>query len=152
MERLRTLGKSCRIRTLTSRQRDGEIKAARRSNHKPLAWLGFGRAGRSGRVPRLVLLRRNSIVFSALLPIPRPRWTQPREVKAAGLVGADGVVLGRLGHDNLRHDGPEHVLCFAPTLSSKGGRPSSGWKPSRHAIHSVAPQIVSNTIRKLLMP
>ena len=32
---------------------DGEIKEARRSNRKPLAWLGFCRAGRSGRVPRL---------------------------------------------------------------------------------------------------
>jgi type IV secretion system protein VirD4 len=48
------------------------------------------------------------------------RWAQPREVKAAGLVGADGVVLGRLGQDYLRHDGPEHVLCFAPTRSGKG--------------------------------
>jgi type IV secretion system protein VirD4 len=41
-------------------------------------------------------------------------------VKAAGLLGADGVVLGQLGHDYLRHDGPEHVLCFAPTRSGKG--------------------------------
>ncbi|UEM16739.1 conjugal transfer protein TraG [Bradyrhizobium barranii subsp. barranii] len=48
------------------------------------------------------------------------RWAQPREVKTAGLLGADGVVLGRLGHDYLRHDGPEHVLCFAPTRSGKG--------------------------------
>jgi type IV secretion system protein VirD4 len=48
------------------------------------------------------------------------RWAEPREVRAAGLVGADGVVLGRLGHDYLRHDGPEHVLCFAPTRSGKG--------------------------------
>ncbi|WP_262047342.1 conjugal transfer protein TraG [Bradyrhizobium sp. Bra78] len=48
------------------------------------------------------------------------RWAEPREVKTAGLLGADGVVLGRLGHDYLRHDGPEHVLCFAPTRSGKG--------------------------------
>src|SRR5882757_8997579 len=48
------------------------------------------------------------------------RWAEPREVKAVGLLGADGVVLGRLGHDYLRHDGPEHVLCFAPTRSGKG--------------------------------
>jgi type IV secretion system protein VirD4 len=48
------------------------------------------------------------------------RWAQPREVKTVGLLGADGVVLGRLGHDYLRHDGPEHVLCFAPTRSGKG--------------------------------
>lgn len=42
---------------------------------------------------------------------------------AAGLLGADGVVLGRLEQDYLRHDGPEHVLCFAPTRSGKGVGP-----------------------------
>jgi type IV secretion system protein VirD4 len=29
-------------------------------------------------------------------------------------------VLGRLGGRYLRHNGPEHVLCFAPTRSGKG--------------------------------
>jgi len=29
-------------------------------------------------------------------------------------------VLGRFGRDYLRHNGPEHVLCFAPTRSGKG--------------------------------
>ncbi|UVK50410.1 conjugal transfer protein TraG [Mesorhizobium sp. AR02] len=48
------------------------------------------------------------------------RWAQPREVRAAGLLGPDGVVLGRLDREYLRHDGPEHVLCFAPTRSGKG--------------------------------
>ncbi|WP_454919086.1 conjugal transfer protein TraG [Xanthobacter sediminis] len=48
------------------------------------------------------------------------RWAEPHEVKSAGLIGPDGVVLGRLGRDYLRHDGPEHVLCFAPTRSGKG--------------------------------
>ena len=48
------------------------------------------------------------------------RWAEKREVKAAGLLGADGVVLGKLERDYLRHDGPEHVLCFAPTRSGKG--------------------------------
>ncbi|CAM5530715.1 Conjugal transfer protein TraG [Mycolicibacterium aubagnense] len=48
------------------------------------------------------------------------RWAEKREVKAAGLLGPDGVVLGKLGRDYLRHDGPEHVLCFAPTRSGKG--------------------------------
>ena len=48
------------------------------------------------------------------------RWAETREVKAAGLLGADGVVLGKLERDYLRHDGPEHVLCFAPTRSGKG--------------------------------
>jgi type IV secretion system protein VirD4 len=48
------------------------------------------------------------------------RWADRREVRRAGLLGPDGVVLGRLDGNYLRHDGPEHVLCFAPTRSGKG--------------------------------
>ena len=48
------------------------------------------------------------------------RWAGRPEARAAGLLGHDGVVLGRLGPHYLRHDGPEHVLCFAPTRSGKG--------------------------------
>ncbi|MFC5394013.1 conjugal transfer protein TraG [Bosea vestrisii] len=48
------------------------------------------------------------------------RWAEPAEIRAAGLLGPDGVVLGRHDRDYLRHDGPEHVLCFAPTRSGKG--------------------------------
>jgi type IV secretion system protein VirD4 len=48
------------------------------------------------------------------------RWADAREVRRAGLLGADGVVLGRFDGRYLRHDGPEHVLCFAPTRSGKG--------------------------------
>ncbi|QFR34633.1 conjugal transfer protein TraG [Ancylobacter sp. TS-1] len=48
------------------------------------------------------------------------RWAEREEVHAAGLLGSDGVILGRYERDYLRHDGPEHVLCFAPTRSGKG--------------------------------
>jgi type IV secretion system protein VirD4 len=48
------------------------------------------------------------------------RWANLDEVKSAGLLGLDGVVLGKLDRSYLRHDGPEHVLCFAPTRSGKG--------------------------------
>ncbi|NLS28310.1 Conjugal transfer protein TraG [Sphingomonas sp. S2M10] len=48
------------------------------------------------------------------------RWAEDREIHGAGLLGPDGVVLGRYDRDYLRHDGPEHVLCFAPTRSGKG--------------------------------
>jgi len=48
------------------------------------------------------------------------RWAVMEEVRAAGLLDNDGVVLGRYGESYLRHDGPEHVLCFAPTRSGKG--------------------------------
>ena len=48
------------------------------------------------------------------------RWALPKEIEQAGLLGPDGVVLGRHQRSYLRHDGPEHVLCFAPTRSGKG--------------------------------
>jgi len=48
------------------------------------------------------------------------RWATQTEIRAAGLLSPDGVVLGRFGRNYLRHDGPEHVLCFAPTRSGKG--------------------------------
>ena len=48
------------------------------------------------------------------------RWARHDEVRGAGLLGEDGVVLGKFDHAYLRHDGPEHVLCFAPTRSGKG--------------------------------
>jgi type IV secretion system protein VirD4 len=48
------------------------------------------------------------------------RWAKSKDIARAGLLGPDGVVLGRLGGAYLRHDGPEHVLAFAPTRSGKG--------------------------------
>ena len=48
------------------------------------------------------------------------RWAEKSEIKEAGLLDPDGVVLGRFEKDYLRHDGPEHVMCFAPTRSGKG--------------------------------
>jgi type IV secretion system protein VirD4 len=48
------------------------------------------------------------------------RWATGPEIRAAGLTAPDGVVLGQFEHEYLRHDGPEHVLCFAPTRSGKG--------------------------------
>ena len=48
------------------------------------------------------------------------RWASQRDIRAAGLLSPHGVVLGRSAGDYLRHDGPEHVLCFAPTRSGKG--------------------------------
>jgi type IV secretion system protein VirD4 len=48
------------------------------------------------------------------------RWAKPTEVRDAGLLEPDGVMLGKLDDHYIRHDGPEHVLCFAPTRSGKG--------------------------------
>jgi type IV secretion system protein VirD4 len=47
-------------------------------------------------------------------------WAKTAEVEAAGLLGAEGVILGRWRRAYLRHNGPEHVLCFAPTRAGKG--------------------------------
>lgn len=48
------------------------------------------------------------------------RWATAREIITANLISPAGVILGKFGRDYLRHDGPEHVLCFAPTRSGKG--------------------------------
>jgi type IV secretion system protein VirD4 len=48
------------------------------------------------------------------------RWAELREIERAGLLGDAGAFLGRHHGRYLRHDGPEHVMAFAPTRSGKG--------------------------------
>ena len=48
------------------------------------------------------------------------RWANHKDLAKAGLLGRNGVTLGRIGSEYLRHDGPEHVMAFAPTRSGKG--------------------------------
>ena len=53
------------------------------------------------------------------------RWADHRDIKAAGLLKNNGVYVGAWRDKNgkihyLRHAGPEHVLCYAPTRSGKG--------------------------------
>lgn len=48
------------------------------------------------------------------------RWASDEEVATAGLTDAAGVFLGRTALSYLRHEGPEHVMAFAPTRSGKG--------------------------------
>jgi type IV secretion system protein VirD4 len=48
------------------------------------------------------------------------RWATERDVVQAGLFQPEGVFLGRLSNQYLRHNGPEHVMAFAPTRSGKG--------------------------------
>jgi type IV secretion system protein VirD4 len=48
------------------------------------------------------------------------RWASRYEVERAGLFRDAGVFLGCLRGGYLRHDGPEHVMAFAPTRSGKG--------------------------------
>ncbi len=48
------------------------------------------------------------------------RWAERIDLRKGGLLAGHGVFLGRVGGDYLRHDGPEHVMAFAPTRSGKG--------------------------------
>lgn len=54
-------------------------------------------------------------------------WATPKEVEATGLLNnGEGVYVGGFEHPKsgkmhyLRHNGPEHVISFAPTRSGKG--------------------------------
>jgi type IV secretion system protein VirD4 len=48
------------------------------------------------------------------------RWATRDEIKSQGLLDNEGVFLGQIKNAYLRHDGPEHVMAFAPTRSGKG--------------------------------
>jgi len=52
------------------------------------------------------------------------RWAKLRDIREAGLFGGDGVYVGEWKNGSkiytLRHNGPEHVLCYAPPRSGKG--------------------------------
>jgi len=51
------------------------------------------------------------------------RWANKKDIGAAGLLNEAGVYVGAWKDKNeihyLRHNGPEHVLCYAPTRSGK---------------------------------
>lgn len=54
------------------------------------------------------------------------RWATAKQVKSMGYFDSGGVYVGgyydekKKKHLYLRHDGPEHILVFAPTRSGKG--------------------------------
>ena len=48
------------------------------------------------------------------------RWAERKDIESGGLLGDEGVFLGRWREKYLRHDGSEHVMAFAPTRSGKG--------------------------------
>ncbi len=53
------------------------------------------------------------------------RWADKKDIAISGLLGNEGVFVGswvdkRGKQHYLRHNGPEHVLCYAPTRSGKG--------------------------------
>ena len=54
------------------------------------------------------------------------RWAEHQDIEKMGYLGSEGVYVGgwwegkKKIHYYLRHNGPEHVLCFAPPRSGKG--------------------------------
>ena len=48
------------------------------------------------------------------------RWANDTDIRKAKLSDPTGVFLGLHDDQYLRHEGPEHVLAFAPTRSGKG--------------------------------
>ncbi|MEM9573257.1 MAG: conjugal transfer protein TraG [Pseudomonadota bacterium] len=48
------------------------------------------------------------------------RWAECQDIERCGLLGDEGVFLGKWKNKYLRHCGPEHVMAFAPTRSGKG--------------------------------
>jgi type IV secretion system protein VirD4 len=52
------------------------------------------------------------------------RWAKLSDIKQAGLINQDGVYVGEWKNGSkvytLHHNGPEHVLCYAPPRSGKG--------------------------------
>jgi type IV secretion system protein VirD4 len=54
-------------------------------------------------------------------PFGEEAWGTLQDAKKAGLIGnKDGVVLGRIGGEILKHNGPEHILVTGATRSGKG--------------------------------
>lgn len=52
-------------------------------------------------------------------------WAERKDIAEAGLMGKAGVYVGAWKDNKgsthyLRHDGPEHIIAFAPTRSGKG--------------------------------
>ena len=48
------------------------------------------------------------------------RWATADDVERASLLAETGATVGSFGGKPLRHNGPEHILAFAPTRSGKG--------------------------------
>jgi type IV secretion system protein VirD4 len=48
------------------------------------------------------------------------RWADEAELRKGGMLCEDGAIIGRFGQRYIRHNGPEHIMCFAPTRSGKG--------------------------------
>lgn len=80
-------------------------------------WIGFS----------CVLAALVMVALGAMLYSPKKRalfgearFATRRDMKKAGLLGDNGILVGKVGSDYLKFDGEEHVLVAAPTRERKG--------------------------------
>ena len=92
-------------------------------------WPRYGADPRFDRWLTLATLAGVVVVFGMLgavlrhRPLPlhgNARFASEREIKAAGLRSAEGILLGRKDGALLCFGGSEHVLVYAPTRAGKG--------------------------------
>jgi type IV secretion system protein VirD4 len=62
-------------------------------------------------IPRASEAKRVSTFGSA-------RWADAEELRKGGMLCKDGAIIGRFGKNYIRHNGPEHIMCFTPTRSA----------------------------------
>ena len=93
-----------------------------RGHHDELGRRGrFRRAKFAGNAAQLgEVLGGSSNAFRQAVHEDRARWADVADIRKAGLTQPAGVFLGQHDGHYLRHEGPEHVLTFAPTRSGKG--------------------------------
>ncbi|MCW9033511.1 MAG: type IV secretory system conjugative DNA transfer family protein [Alphaproteobacteria bacterium] len=93
----------------------------------PLYWSGIGGITAMFLLMVLATRSRNSTVSGGRKGDElhgSARWAEKKDVKKAGLFSKQGVTVGgwptAMGTKVMRHDGPEHLMVFAPTRSGKG--------------------------------
>jgi TrbC/VIRB2 pilin len=65
------------------------------------------------------------------------KWASTAEMRKAGLFDAAGVLLGRIGANYVRHDGPEHVMAFAPILAAGKAQAAGSGMPWEQPLQQV---------------
>ena len=78
---------------------------------------GSGRVAAAGAIVMAVWRARQSRLVTTY---GSAHWANAADIRKAGLTQPTGVFLGKYHSEYLRHEGPEHVLAFAPTRSGKG--------------------------------
>ncbi len=77
--------------------------------------------GAGGFLAVLFLKRFGTDSAQEVKPFGEEAWGTIEDAKKAQLLGnSDGVVLGRIGDQILKHNGPEHIIVTGATRSGKG--------------------------------